>query len=81
MLVVPYGHDQPDNAFRLTNLGVARTVWPGSYRERRVARELGLLMGDERFHIRAAEVAALVRTEGGAETAVAALESVLPASR
>jgi len=46
MLVVPHSHDQPDNAFRVTNLGVARTVFPGAYRAPRVARDLGHLLGD-----------------------------------
>ena len=78
MLVVPHGHDQPDNAFRVTNMGVARTVFPASYRDRRVARELTSLLVHDRFRTRAAEVAAIVRTEAGAEAAAGAIEAVLP---
>ena len=34
MLVVPHGHDQFDNAHRVTKLGVARTLFPKQYRRR-----------------------------------------------
>lgn len=78
MIVVPHAHDQPDNAFRVTNLGVARTVFPAAYRATRVARELKRLLNDDRYEARAATVAAGVRSEGGAETAAAVLDS-LPA--
>jgi UDP:flavonoid glycosyltransferase YjiC (YdhE family) len=77
MLVVPHAHDQPDNAFRVARLGVARIVRPQSYRARRVARELSRLLGDETYRARAAEVAAIVRSEGGAASAAAAIDAVL----
>ncbi len=44
-LVVPRGHDQPDNAERLRRLGVARAVRPSDYRPRLVARRLAQLLG------------------------------------
>jgi UDP:flavonoid glycosyltransferase YjiC (YdhE family) len=77
MLVVPYAHDQPDNASRVARLGVATIVTPRSYRAPRVARELGRLLGDQTCRARAAEVAAIVRSEGGAAAAAAAIEAVL----
>ena len=40
MLVVPFAHDQPDNAARLVRLGVARTVSPHRYNADRAAHEL-----------------------------------------
>ena len=80
MLVVPHGHDQPDNAFRVVNLGIARTVWPGAYRERRVAHELGILLGAGAYRTRASEIAAIVGAEGGADSAAAAIEGVLRVS-
>jgi UDP:flavonoid glycosyltransferase YjiC (YdhE family) len=76
MLAVPHAHDQPDNAFRLTKLGVARTLRPKQYTAARVARELWMLLGD-RYRQRAEEVAAVVRQEGGADAAAAAVEAVL----
>jgi rhamnosyltransferase subunit B len=72
-LVVPHAHDQPDNAFRVTNLGVARTLFPKSYRADRVARELARLLDDTRYVARATEVAATVRSEDGASAAAAAI--------
>jgi UDP:flavonoid glycosyltransferase YjiC (YdhE family) len=77
MLVVPHAHDQPDNAFRVTNLGVARTVFPSHYRAARVARELRRLLNDSDVERRAAEVSAIVRAEGGAEAAADSIERVL----
>lgn len=78
-LIVPHSHDQPDNAFRVTNLGVARTIFPRAYRAARVARELGRLLGDARYTTRAAAVAASVRAEDGAEAAAAAIARVAAA--
>jgi UDP:flavonoid glycosyltransferase YjiC (YdhE family) len=76
MLVVPHGHDQPDNAFRVTNLGVARTVFPRRYKAVRVARELEQLLGDGRYRARAAATAAQVKGEGGADGAAEAIEEL-----
>jgi UDP:flavonoid glycosyltransferase YjiC (YdhE family) len=76
MLAVPHAHDQPDNAFRLTKLGVARTLRPKQYTAERVAREVTQLL-DLRYTRRAAEVAAVVRQEGGADAATSAIETLL----
>jgi rhamnosyltransferase subunit B len=75
-IVVPHSHDQPDNALRVTTLGVARTIFPGEYRASRVARELSRLLGDSSYATRAATVAETVRGEGGAEAAAAAIAEV-----
>ncbi len=77
MLVVPHGHDQPDNAFRVSNLGVARTVFPRRYKAARVARELERLLGDAQYQERSAATAILVNQEGGAEAAAEAIEQLL----
>jgi len=74
MLVVPHAHDQPDNAFRVANLGVARTVFPRRYRAARVARELERLLGDAAYRERSASVAELVKAEGGADAAADAID-------
>jgi UDP:flavonoid glycosyltransferase YjiC (YdhE family) len=77
MLVVPHAHDQPDNAFRVARLGVSRTLFPRQYRAGRVARILGALLADRDAHGRAADIADVVRGEGGADTAAAAIERAL----
>jgi UDP:flavonoid glycosyltransferase YjiC (YdhE family) len=76
MLVVPHAHDQPDNASRARRLGVARIVPPRLYRGPRIARELGQLLNDGRVAARAAEVAAVVRSEGGASAAAAEIAAL-----
>ena len=73
VLVVPHGHDQFDNAHRITTLGVARTLHPRRYREVRVGRELRRLLNDD-YRTRAESVAVIVRAEGGAAAAAEALE-------
>ena len=76
-LLVPHGHDQFDNARRVRQLGVARTVFPKAYRAERVARELHALVSEPRYVERAAAVAVIVREERGAEAAVAVIERLL----
>jgi len=77
MLVVPHAHDQPDNASRVVKLGVARTLFPRAYRGRRVAQELERVLDDAAVAARASEVAAIVRAEGGAGAAAAAIDEVV----
>ena len=77
MLVVPHAHDQPDNAFRVARMGVARIVRPRSYRARRVAHELVRLLADQTYRARATDVATTVRAEGGAASAAAAIDALL----
>jgi rhamnosyltransferase subunit B len=77
MLCVPHGHDQFDNARRVKKLGVARTVFPTEYRAGRVARDLGALLNDASYRERAAATAAIVRGEGGAESAADVIERLL----
>ena len=81
MLAVPHAHDQPDNAFRVTNLGVARTLFPPRYRAPRVARELKQLLEVPQYRKRAEATAVQVTEEGGAGAAAQAIASLLTAGR
>ena len=81
MLVVPHSHDQPDNAYRVTRLGVARTLFPKRYTASRVVAELRPLLDDPDYRTRAAATAAVVRGEGGAEAAAEAIAAVAYARR
>jgi UDP:flavonoid glycosyltransferase YjiC (YdhE family) len=76
MLVVPHSHDQPDNAFRVSRLGVARTLYPKRYTAPRVASELRPLLEEPRYAERAAATAAVVRQEGGAAAAAELIAAV-----
>jgi UDP:flavonoid glycosyltransferase YjiC (YdhE family) len=78
-LAVPYANDQPDNAWRLERLGVARTLYPSRYRAGRVVTELRALLGEARYGRRAAEIADVVNAEDGVRAACDAIERVLAA--
>ena len=78
-LAVPYANDQPDNAWRLERLGVARTLYPSRYRAGRVVTELRALLGEARVGRRAAEIAGVVHAEDGVRAACDAIERVLAA--
>jgi UDP:flavonoid glycosyltransferase YjiC (YdhE family) len=77
MLVVPFGHDQPDNADRVRRLGVARVLPRARYTAARAAAALRPLLDDARYRARAAAVGRRVSAEDGAATACAALERML----
>jgi rhamnosyltransferase subunit B len=80
MLVMPYGQDQPDNARRVVELGVARTISRTRYTVDRAAHELSALLSNPDYARRAAEVGEQVRAERGIETACDAIEQVLQSS-
>jgi len=77
ILAVPFAHDQPDNAYRIERLGVARVVYPPQYRSQRVAQELRRLLEQTEYRRAASEVAAKVRAEDGAAAACNAIEQYL----
>jgi len=67
MLVVPFPHDQFDNAARVTRLGVARTLPRPRLSAGRLTRELAALLGTSGGP--SATIAARVRAESGAARA------------
>lgn len=79
-LIVPFAHDQPDNAYRVHRLGVSRTLTPARYRAERIAVELKALLTTPSYAERAAQCAERVRREDGAATAAAAIEELFAAS-
>jgi UDP:flavonoid glycosyltransferase YjiC (YdhE family) len=79
-LAVPFAHDQPDNAWRATRLGVARTIPAQRYSAGRAGRELGRLLDDPAYAARARAVADQVRKEDGPARACEAIEAVLRAA-
>ena len=80
ILAVPFAHDQPDNAWRATRLGVARTIPAQRYEARRAERELGCLLDDPACAARAQAVGDQVRQEDGAARACEAIDEVLRTS-
>ena len=73
MLIVPFAHDQGDNAVRTRRLGVARVLFPGHYNRKAVAKHLALLLQQEPRG-RASAIGDRIRTENGAARASEALE-------
>jgi rhamnosyltransferase subunit B len=74
MVVVPYAHDQPDNADRARRLGVARVIGLRRYRAQRVATTLRDVLRDAEMATAAARVSARVRAEDGVGAACDAIE-------
>ncbi len=76
-LIMPYGHDQPDNAARCKRIGVARVVSRDLYRAERAAFELGKILKESRYKETAIEKGKIVRSEHGTAVACDAVEDVL----
>lgn len=73
MLIMPYSHDQPDNARRMTRLGVARVIQRSSYKPWRVARAIRALLADAKYEQNAQSAARALAKEDGVRTACDAL--------
>ena len=81
MLVVPYSHDQPDQAYRLRKLGIARSVPRHKYTAAVATREIAALLGDPIYAERASEVGTKIRSETGLVTACDLLEKLIERGR
>jgi UDP:flavonoid glycosyltransferase YjiC (YdhE family) len=81
MLIVPFAHDQPDNALRLARAGIARWVPRSRFGAARAATELARLLGDASYAARAQAAAAVVADEPGAAGAADALEALMQRSK
>lgn len=81
MLVVPWSHDQPDNARRALRIGVAGILSPRRYRADRAAHAIGRLLADPAIAARAAAIGSRVRAEDGVRTACEAIEEAALAHR
>jgi rhamnosyltransferase subunit B len=76
MLVVPFSHDQPDNAYRLKKLGVARSIRRTEYNVESATREIDVLLRETSYTDRAATLGERIRAENGTATAVDLLEGL-----
>ena len=75
MLMMPYSHDQPDNARRMRRMGVALVIQKSSYKAWRVARRVRVMLADREYAANAKTAAEEVAREDGVNTACDALES------
>jgi rhamnosyltransferase subunit B len=78
-LIMPYSHDQPDNATRVERLGTSRTISRKDYTGLRVAKELGELLDNPSYSLRAAEIGASLELENGVGMACDVIEQQLRA--
>jgi UDP:flavonoid glycosyltransferase YjiC (YdhE family) len=79
-LVMPYSHDQPDNAARVERLGTSRTIPRNQYTEERVAKQLRQLLENPSYAAKASEVEGIIRTENGVGVACDEIEKQLQAA-
>ncbi|MBD2102524.1 glycosyltransferase [Leptolyngbya sp. FACHB-261] len=76
-LIMPYSHDQPDNAARVKRLGTSRTIPRKQYLAARVAKELSELLGNPIYAAKAAEIGRIIQAEDGVGVACDAMEKHL----
>ncbi len=81
MLIMPFSHDQPDNARRMRRLKVARVIQRGNYKPWRVARRLKAMLAEPRLAQQSERVARQLASEDGVRTACDALEELYRKSR
>lgn len=76
-LIVPNAWDQPDNAARVSRLGISRTISKNRYTPDRAAAELRRLFDTPAYAERARDVGQQIRGENGVQAASDAVEGVL----
>jgi rhamnosyltransferase subunit B len=76
MLIMPYSHDQPDNARRMRRLGVARSILRSRFTAKRVASVLRAMLAEPEYEAEAQKAAHEIASENGASTACDALETL-----
>jgi rhamnosyltransferase subunit B len=81
MLIMPYSHDQPDNARRMQRLKIARTVQRSRYMPIYVAKLIREMMANPLFARRGTSVAQQLARENGVRTACDALEELYMKTR
>jgi UDP:flavonoid glycosyltransferase YjiC (YdhE family) len=73
MLIMPFSHDQPDQARRMQRLGIGRTLPRRRYNADRAALELRILLDDRSYRERAKSIGERVSQEDGAKAACDAI--------
>jgi len=76
MLVMPYSHDQPDNARRVRRLGVAKVIQRHRYNPNSAAHLIKEILAEPKYHEKAAAIALHLQNEDGVLSAANALEAL-----
>ncbi len=77
-LVVPNGHDQFDNGFRIERLGLGRTIPQTAYRARGVARTLRSMLDDAALQARCRQYSGRIDADASLTRACELIESLAP---
>jgi UDP:flavonoid glycosyltransferase YjiC (YdhE family) len=77
MLVVPWAHDQPDNANRIERLGIGRVIPRSRYYAPRIADELRELLTNRTYEAHASVAALQIDMEDAVTTACDVIENAL----
>lgn len=78
-LIMPYSHDQPDNAARVQRLGTSLTISREQYSAPQVAKALDELLKNPRYAAKATEIGGVIQVEDGVSVACDAIEKQLQA--
>ncbi|MDQ2844722.1 MAG: glycosyltransferase, partial [Acidobacteriota bacterium] len=81
MLVVPWAHDQPDNAERARKLGVARVLDRRRYTSAAAVREISELVSRPNYARAASELRSRLLTENGVLAACDVIETQIEGQR
>ncbi|MEX0272360.1 glycosyltransferase [Leptolyngbyaceae cyanobacterium UHCC 1019] len=76
-VVVPYSHDQPDNAARVERLGISRTIPRDRYTTHQAVQELSILLQQPAYAAKAESIGTIVQLEMGEKVACDAIEKQL----
>jgi UDP:flavonoid glycosyltransferase YjiC (YdhE family) len=76
-VVIPRGFDQPQTAFRMNRLGVARTLPWRRASTKRLSRELTSLLSDDRYRRKAIAVRERLDAEDGVSATVTMIDRIL----
>jgi UDP:flavonoid glycosyltransferase YjiC (YdhE family) len=76
-LIMPYGHDQPDNAARCRRIGVAEVINRSDYDASAAAEALARILSNSAYAENAKAAMKTIELEHGTETAGDAVERVL----
>ncbi|CAN5334308.1 glycosyltransferase [soil metagenome] len=76
-LIMPFSHDQPDNAARCERIGVARIISREKYSAQTASKHLRELFSDANYKKNAVETAKIVNAEHGTMVACDAIEEIL----
>ena len=74
MLIMPYSHDQPNNAARAERLGVALTIKRGEYTASGAAAKLRQLLSEPRYTKRSVDIGRQIQLENGVQVACNAID-------